>query len=103
MPFFLFYLVLVVIWVILSLSVYYKKNTIRTTYAYTFLFILVYCLVWILGFSPFLMVLLIIFLGIFHSSGLIVSQTWLMHEASEAPEFANSLYIAFSNLGIQNL
>ncbi|MDE9434852.1 MFS transporter [Xenorhabdus bovienii] len=77
-----------------------QKNTVRTTYAYTFLFILVYCLVWLLGFSPFVMVLLIIFWGIFHSSGLIVSQTWLMHEASEAPEFANSLYIAFSNLGI---
>ncbi|MEQ2024813.1 hypothetical protein ABLB84_03325 [Xenorhabdus szentirmaii] len=29
-----------------------------------------------------------------------VSQTWLMQEADEAPEFANSLYIAFSNLGI---
>lgn len=29
-----------------------------------------------------------------------MSQNWLMSKASAAPEFANSLYISFSNLGI---
>ncbi|WP_232326287.1 hypothetical protein [Xenorhabdus hominickii] len=41
-----------------------------------------------------------IFWGGLHSAGLVVSQTWIMKEANEAPEFANSLYISFSNLGI---
>ncbi|WP_092520348.1 MFS transporter [Xenorhabdus japonica] len=35
-----------------------------------------------------------------HSAGLVVSQNWIMQEANEAPEFANSLYISFANLGI---
>jgi len=35
-----------------------------------------------------------------HSGGLIVSQAWLMTEAKEAPEFGNSLFVSFSNLGI---
>lgn len=35
-----------------------------------------------------------------HSGGLIVSQVWLTTEAKEAPEFGNSLFISFSNLGI---
>lgn len=38
--------------------------------------------------------------GIVHSGGLIVSQTWLTTEAKEAPEFGNSLFVSFSNLGI---
>ena len=38
--------------------------------------------------------------GLLHSAGLIVSQTWLAGEAQETPEFANSLFVSFSNLGI---
>lgn len=38
--------------------------------------------------------------GLLHAAGLIVSQTWLISEAQEAPEFANSLFVSFSNLGI---
>lgn len=38
--------------------------------------------------------------GAVHTSGLIVSQIWLTSEAPEAPEFANSLYVSFSNLGV---
>ncbi|WP_379142454.1 MFS transporter [Paenibacillus sp. sgz500992] len=43
---------------------------------------------------------IIIVWGAVHTSGLIVSQIWLTSEASEAPEFANSLYVSFSNLGV---
>lgn len=35
-----------------------------------------------------------------HSGGLIVSQSWLGRDAVDAPEFGNSLFISFSNLGI---
>ena len=38
--------------------------------------------------------------GIVHAGGLIVGQTWLIIEAREAPEFGNSLFVSFSNLGI---
>lgn len=41
-----------------------------------------------------------IHLGAVHSGGLIVSQAWLTTEAREAPEFGNSLFVSFSNLGI---
>lgn len=35
-----------------------------------------------------------------HSGGLVVSQSWLGRDAVDAPEFGNSLFISFSNLGI---
>jgi predicted MFS family arabinose efflux permease len=38
--------------------------------------------------------------GAVHTSGLIVGQLWLTTEIPEAPEFANSLYVSFSNLGV---
>lgn len=77
-----------------------QKNVVMTTYAHPLLFTLLFLLVWCFGFSPLMMCILTVFWGALHSSGLVVSQTWLMREASEAPEFANSLYMSFSNLGI---
>ncbi|WP_237388210.1 MFS transporter [Xenorhabdus sp. Sc-CR9] len=81
-------------------SRFLQKNVVSTTYAYPILFIFIYIQIWFLGFSPIAMCVLIIFWGGLHSAGLVVSQTWLMQDAGEAPEFANSLYISFSNLGI---
>lgn len=81
-------------------SGFLQKNVVKTTVFYPLLFTALLLLVWFAGFSPLLMCLLTVFWGAFHSSGLVVSQTWLMREASEAPEFANSLYMSFSNLGI---
>ncbi|KPV57622.1 hypothetical protein QJ48_21300 [Paenibacillus sp. A3] len=46
------------------------------------------------------MIVMILLWGIVHSGGLIVSQSWLMTEAQEAPEFGNSLFVSFTNLGI---
>ncbi|MNW62448.1 hypothetical protein D3C74_405790 [compost metagenome] len=46
------------------------------------------------------MVIVVILWASVHSAGLIVSQTWLTAEAQDAPEFGNSLYVSFSNLGI---
>ena len=77
-----------------------QRNAVKTTQAYPLIFTLIFILAWSFGFSPLVMGLLMIVWGAFHSSGLVISQTWLMREASEAPEFANSLYMSFSNLGI---
>ncbi len=41
-----------------------------------------------------------LFGGAVHSGGLIISQAWLTTETKEAPEFGNSLFVSFSNLGI---
>ncbi|QLK63595.1 MFS transporter (plasmid) [Enterobacteriaceae bacterium Kacie_13] len=81
-------------------SHFLQKNVVGTTHAYPLLFTLVLVIVWWLGFSPLAMCMLTVFWGAFHSSGLVISQNWLMREANEAPEFANSLYMSFSNLGI---
>ena len=81
-------------------SSFLQKNVVKTTLVYPLLFTLLLLLVWFFGFSPLVMCLLTVFWGAFHSSGLVVSQTWLMREATDAPEFANSLYMSFSNLGI---
>jgi len=81
-------------------SKWLQKNTVRTVVLYPVLYISVYLLVYAFGFSLPLMIGLTVLWGLLHSAGLVVSQTWLMREAQEAPEFANSLYISFSNLGI---
>lgn len=81
-------------------SSFLQTNLVKTTHLYPLFYALVFLLVWSFGFSVLAMCLLTIFWGAFHSSGLVISQTWLMREASEAPEFANSLYMSFSNLGI---
>lgn len=46
------------------------------------------------------MIVLCLFWGAAHTSGLIVTQMWLTAEAPQAPEFATGLYIAFINLGV---
>ncbi len=81
-------------------SRYLQRNVIKTTSLYPLLFILIYLAVWLCGTSSWLMVPVVVLWGILHTSGLIVSQTWLLREAGNTPEFANSLYIGFSNLGI---
>ncbi|WP_338882307.1 MFS transporter [Xenorhabdus sp. TH1] len=81
-------------------SSFLQKNAMITTYTYPILLVILYIQIWYLGSLPIAMCVLTVFWGGLHSAGLMVSQTWLMREANEAPEFANSLYISFSNLGI---
>lgn len=81
-------------------SHFLQKNAVKTTMYYPILFSVIFILIWLFGFSILAMVLLTVFWGIFHSSGLVISQNWLLREAEEAPEFANSLYMSFANLGI---
>nr|WP_251034560.1 MFS transporter [Pseudomonas sp. ISL-88] len=76
------------------------KNTKKTVILFPLLYTAAYFLVYGLGTSFILMAVLVFVWGAVHSGGLIVSQTWLIAEAKEAPEFGNSLFVSFSNLGI---
>ncbi|OMC80310.1 arabinose ABC transporter permease [Paenibacillus odorifer] len=76
------------------------KGITKTVIMFPLLYAVTYLFVYYLD-SYFLpMVVIIIIWGAVHSGGLIVSQAWLTTEAKEAPEFGNSLFISFSNLGI---
>ncbi|MFJ8520349.1 MFS transporter [Lysinibacillus xylanilyticus] len=77
-----------------------QKNMLKTVILFPVLYLFVYLFVYYLG-SYFVPMIFMVFIwGIVHSGGLIVSQAWLISEAKEAPEFGNSLFVSFSNLGI---
>ncbi|WP_186322342.1 MFS transporter [Prescottella equi] len=59
-----------------------------------------YAVVYVVGpyFAP--MVVGVLIWGVVHSGGLVVAQSWMGIDAADAPEFGNSLFISFSNLGI---
>ncbi|WP_163856094.1 MFS transporter [Paenibacillus elgii] len=77
-----------------------QKSVLRTTVLFPVVYIAAYLLIYYTGeyFMP--MIVMILLWGIVHSGGLIVSQSWLMTEAQAAPEFGNSLFVSFTNLGI---
>ncbi|MFE7467778.1 MFS transporter [Streptomyces sp. NPDC057499] len=77
-----------------------RRGPVRTAVAYPVLCLLVYVLVYAVGplFAP--MVAAVLVWGAVHSGGLVVSQSWLGRDSLDAPEFGNSLFISFSNLGI---
>ncbi|MYW06107.1 MFS transporter [Streptomyces sp. SID3343] len=77
-----------------------QRNTVRTVIAFPVLYLIVYTLVYVLGTSSVPMIGAVLLWGVVHSGGLVVSQSWLGRDAHEAPEFGNSLFISFSNLGI---
>jgi len=77
-----------------------QKNMLKTVILFPVLYLFVYLFVYYLG-SYFVPMIFMVFIwGIVHSGGLIVSQAWLISEAKESPEFGNSLFVSFSNLGI---
>jgi len=77
-----------------------QKNIVKTVILFPLAYIFSYLLVYFFGTYFIPMIIIVLIWGIVHSGGLIVSQTWLTVEAKEAPEFGNSLFISFSNLGI---
>lgn len=77
-----------------------ERCQVRTAVLYPVAFLFVYLLVHILSGNALAITALIVVWGAAHSGGLIVSQTWLSRETGAAPEFGNSLYISFSNVGI---
>ncbi|WP_313639651.1 MFS transporter [Paenibacillus sp.] len=76
------------------------KGITKTVIMFPLLYGVTYLFVYYLGSYFIPMVVIILIWGAVHSGGLIVSQAWLTTEAKEAPEFGNSLFISFSNLGI---
>ncbi|MFD0621254.1 MFS transporter [Paenibacillus sp. GCM10027629] len=76
------------------------RNMTKTVILFPLLYAVIYLFVYYLGpyFVP--MIVVVFIWGAVHSGGLIVSQAWLTTEAREAPEFGNSLFVSFSNLGI---
>lgn len=77
-----------------------QKSITKTVILFPLAYIVSYLLVYYLGASFMSMIIIILIWGTVHAGGLIVSQTWLTMETKEAPEFGNSLFISFSNLGI---
>lgn len=77
-----------------------QKNMTRTVILFPIVYTAIYLLVYYLGAYLIPMIAMVFIWGTVHSGGLIVSQLWLTTEAREAPEFGNSLFVSFSNLGI---
>lgn len=77
-----------------------QKSVTKTVMLFPLLYIVIYLLNYWLELYLIPMLGMIVLWGIVHSGGLIISQTWLMDESGEAPEFGNSLFVSFSNLGI---
>lgn len=76
------------------------KSITKTVIMFPLLFVVIYLFTYYLGSFSIPMVVIVFIWGAVHSGGLIVSQAWLTTEAREAPEFGNSLFVSFSNLGI---
>ncbi|GIN87115.1 MFS transporter [Heyndrickxia sporothermodurans] len=81
-------------------GVFLQKSIVKTVISFPIFYLIVYLLVYYLGAYFIPMIFMVFIWGIVHSGGLIVSQAWLISEAKEAPEFGNSLFVSFSNLGI---
>ncbi|SMF86834.1 Predicted arabinose efflux permease, MFS family [Paenibacillus uliginis N3/975] len=76
------------------------KSMTKTVIMFPLLYAVIYLFAYYLG-SYFIPMVVIVFIwGVVHSGGLIISQAWLTTETKEAPEFGNSLFVSFSNLGI---
>ncbi|GGG06430.1 MFS transporter [Paenibacillus albidus] len=76
------------------------KSVVKTILFYPILLGIIYLLIFIAGSHTIPMILIIMAWGAVFTGGLIVSQTWITSEASEAPEFSNSLFVSFANLGV---
>jgi predicted MFS family arabinose efflux permease len=77
-----------------------NKSMTRTVILFPLIYGVIYLFIYYFG-SYFLPMLVIVFVwGAVHSGGLILSQALLMNDAKEAPEFGNSLFVSFSNVGI---
>ncbi|MFJ3221212.1 MFS transporter [Kitasatospora sp. NPDC086801] len=77
-----------------------ERDPVRTATAFPALYVLLYALLYAIGPWPAPMTAGVLLWGAVHSGGLVVSQNWLARDAQDAPEFGNSLFISFSNLGI---
>ncbi|MFC8931489.1 MFS transporter [Rhodococcus sp. NPDC057135] len=76
------------------------KSVVRTVVAFPLLYVVVYVVIYLVGPYFAAMTVAVLLWGMVHSGGLVVSQSWMGRDSVDAPEFGNSLFISFSNLGI---
>ncbi|AZS17880.1 MFS transporter [Paenibacillus lutimineralis] len=77
-----------------------QKSLKKTSLLFPLIYTVIYLVIYYLGSYFIPMVAFVFIWGAVHSGGLIISQALLMTEAKEAPEFGNSLFVSFSNVGI---
>ncbi|MFJ5924175.1 MFS transporter [Kitasatospora sp. NPDC092948] len=77
-----------------------RAGAVRTVLLFPVLCAAVYVLVYAFGARVAPMIALVPLWAAVHSGGLIVCQHWLGRDTQDAPEFGNSLFVSFSNLGI---
>jgi MFS transporter, DHA1 family, inner membrane transport protein len=74
---------------------------VATVVAFPVLLSVAYAILYAFGSAPLISMSLIVFIwGAVHTSGMVITQTWLTNAAPEAHEFATSLYVSFANAGI---
>nr|WP_302847550.1 MFS transporter [Paenibacillus sp. yr247] len=77
-----------------------SNNAVKTVFVYPFVAAFVYLLVFLFGHLTVIMVILIAVWGVLFTLALNITQYWITSAAPEAPDFANGLFVSFSNLGI---
>ncbi|GAA3161712.1 MULTISPECIES: MFS transporter [Streptomyces] len=77
-----------------------RRGVRRTVLAFPVLCLAVFAALFALGTHLPAVVALVPLWAVVHSGGLIVCQSWLGRDTRQAPEFGNSLFVSFSNLGI---
>ncbi|WP_166246241.1 MFS transporter [Paenibacillus turpanensis] len=77
-----------------------NKSMKVTVILFPLIYAVVYFFVYYWGSHVWPMAVIVFVWGAVHSGGLILSQALLMTDAKEAPEFGNSLFVSFSNVGI---
>lgn len=77
-----------------------SRKPVQTAVIYPIVAALIYLLVFLFGEYSIPMVILIAVWGSLFTFALNLTQYWITSAAPEAPEFANGLFVSFSNLGI---
>lgn len=77
-----------------------SKNPIRLIESFIFSLLVVYIILFLLGQFAVPMILVTLIWGVLAGIAANINQYWISSVASEAPDFANGLYLTASNLGI---
>ncbi len=77
-----------------------NKSMTKTVILFPLVYAVIYLFTYYWGSHFWPMAVIVFVWGAVHSGGLILSQALLMTDAKEAPEFGNSLFVSFSNVGI---
>lgn len=77
------------------------KHLVKTTLLHPVVLAGAYLVLYVLGSANILSMAIITLLwGATHTSGMVITQMWLTSVASEAPEFATSLFVSAGNAGV---